>query len=75
MSVKSRHPEYYEKKPIDLVPVTVNFLDLSCNDIEYQESTFAKLSEALNSSNLMDLNLSFNNLGPKSFKHIAIALN
>ncbi len=75
MSIKSRHTEFYEKKPIELVPVAINLLDLSCNDIVYQESTFVKLSEALKSSNLMDLNLSSNNLGPQSFKHIAIALN
>lgn len=45
------------------MPVALNYLDLSSNDIVYQEQTFVKLAEALKSSNLMDLNLSSNIMG------------
>jgi hypothetical protein len=50
-------------------------LDLSYNDIIYNEAAFRKLKVAVRSSSLMTLDLSGNEIGVQGFKDVASALN
>jgi Leucine Rich repeat len=50
-------------------------LDLSFNDIVYQEETFQNLREAIRNSSLRELNLTGNQFGAGGWRHVASALN
>jgi Ran GTPase-activating protein (RanGAP) involved in mRNA processing and transport len=55
--------------------IMVNSLDLSFNDIQFNEHTFAKIKDALRCSKVIDLNLSGNKIGPKGFYQVSSGLN
>lgn len=60
---------------IGLDQIPINSLDLSFNDIVFSEPTFLKIKDALKCSQLLELNLSGNKIGPKGFYQIANGLN
>lgn len=61
-------PELYE-------PPVLQFLDLSFNDIVYEEKTFAKLRAGIKNSSLQEFNLTGNEFGHSGWRQLASALN
>ena len=50
-------------------------LDISYNDIVFQEATFQKLKDAIKNSNLKELNLTGNQLGAGGWRFLSSAIN